>query len=79
MKEEDESSEQEEVDLDNIYSIGDMWRFRNRITVEHLMQELEENMSGTKQKQIRSQYKVLHKFLQMVSVFLDCVFYPTML
>ncbi len=56
---------QEEYNLHQIYDIEAFWRFRHRISLQHLTHELNEHVMANQDE--GGTHHVLHRFLQMVS------------
>lgn len=55
------------TNLNNIYDLPALWRFRARVSLEHLTHELNENMSQvTSNKERKKMFLVLQLFLRQV-------------
>ena len=57
----------EEVDLNQIWEVPALWRYRARVTVEHLTQEVQENIASADQQEgAAPSLQLLNLFLQQV-------------
>ncbi|XP_077980164.1 E3 ubiquitin-protein ligase rnf213-alpha-like [Glandiceps talaboti] len=50
----------EQLRLESMYNIPTVWRYRSRVTIEHLTHALQENMASKKSKR---KYRILQQFL----------------